>query len=216
MISSISSSCCSWSDSSSSLCTEFGVATVLEVSWDFFTCQLLLLIWFLCKRYQHYVFYCIMSSWGSGWYCSSFGNRISWWNSRCMWSNVRPFPTVIDFLIFCFHIYLELSHSNLNVHYFSYCHWSQILSSLSLSILFIMDCVDVPLLSSDIEFLFLKMLSTLFLSDLKGLSWLFHLLYFEACMYTHPPEMCVLQSSCGPSTTHPSSDWVVYRPTAFQ
>ena len=42
--------------------------------------------------------------------------------------------------------------------------------SSSLSILFIMDWVDVPLLSLESEFLFLKMLTTLFFNDLNDLN----------------------------------------------
>ena len=85
---------------------------VLNLGWQQYWKQLGLLysptsplIWFLCERYQHYVFDCLMSSWGIGWYCSSFASRSSQWSSRHMHFSIRPFPTIIDSPIICFHIY---------------------------------------------------------------------------------------------------------------
>ena len=62
-------------------------------------------LWFWSVRYQQYVLNSLMSiSWGRGWYCS-FGNRSCQWNSRCIWSDIRPFSNIIDSLIFCLHIH---------------------------------------------------------------------------------------------------------------
>ena len=67
---------------------------------------------------------------------------------------------------------------------------TNLVSSPSFSTSFIMVCVQVPLLLTDNEFCFQKMLATLLFNDEKGLSSLFHLLYFKVCIYTSSLNMC--------------------------
>ena len=62
--------------------------------------------------------------------------------------------------------------------------------SSSHSTLFTIVCVEVPLLLSESEFHFQKILATLLFNDQKGLNSLFHLLYFSVCMYTSSVNVC--------------------------
>ena len=72
--------------------------------------------------------------------------------------------------------------------------------SSSLSTLFTIVCVDVPLLLSEIKFHLQKMLATFLFNDQKGLNSLFHLLYFNVCVCVcvcvNILSECMLASSC--------------------
>ena len=67
---------------------------------------------------------------------------------------------------------------------------TDLFSSPSFSTLFIIVCVEVPLLLSDNEFCFQKMFATLLFKDQKGLNSLFPLLYFKVCIYTSSLNVC--------------------------
>ena len=67
---------------------------------------------------------------------------------------------------------------------------TDLFSSPSFSTLFIIVSVEVPLLLSDNEFCFQKMFATLLFKDQKGLSSLFHLLYFKVHIYTSSVNIC--------------------------
>ena len=99
----------------------------------------------------------------------------------------------VHFLSFVYSTSLSTDTSSLQLEctlFLSLSADTDLFSSPSFSTLFIIVCVEVPLLLSDNEFHFQKMFVTLLFKDRKGLSSLFHLLYFKVCVYTSSLNVC--------------------------
>ena len=145
----------------------------------------------LCEQYQHYVFIVLWVAGKERGTVAALAAGAA--NKVVVHTLASGFSYYYRFSDILLPYLLEPSHSSSKWTLLLLLSFIKDLSSLSLSVLFIIDWVDVPLLSSDMEFLLLKMLATLFLGILRV--WADHSIFCTLrYVYTHPPEMCVLQS----------------------